>query len=186
MDDNFKVYEFYKQMQVESVILSFRGAVSQDLLSRLADSLKYKGVTGDSAIGRRVFAIFIELSQNVHLHSAEKSYSVKEDRPIGIGFLLVSETDNYYMVSSSNIVVTEETKPVMERCAYINSLNEKELKEYYKEQRRQPPRKDKPGANIGLIDMVRRSKNPLEVSLYELDDERSVFNLSVKLDKVKR
>lgn len=183
MERDFNVYAFYKQIQVNSIILSFKGAVSQDLLSRLAANLKNKSLADNTAIGRKVFGIFIELAQNVHLHSSEKSYSVKEDRPIGTGFLLVGEASDHYLISSSNMIKVEETVATLERCKYINSLNEEGLKKYYKEQRRMPQRKDKPGANIGLIDMARRSSNPIDASVYAYDDENSIITLSIKLDK---
>lgn len=170
-------------MQVNSVILSFKGAVSQDLLSRLAGSLKKKSIKDDPNIGRRVFGIFIELSQNVHLHSAEKSYSLAEDRPIGVGFLLVSEADDCYWVSSSNLIKKEKVTHVNQRCAHINGLDEEGLKAFYKEQRRAPQRTDSPGANIGLIEMVRKSGNPLDVQFFDVDSENSIITLTVKLDK---
>lgn len=183
MERDFNIYTFYKQMQVNSIILSFQGAVSQDLLSRLAANLKNKSLKENRAIGRKVFGIFIELSQNVHLHSSEKSYSIKEDKPIGTGFLLVGEADDHYLISSSNMIKVEDTIPTLERCRYINTLNPENLKKYYKEQRRMPQRKDKPGANIGLIDMARRSSNPIDASVYAFDEQNSIITLSIKLDK---
>ncbi len=185
MEKDFKVYSFYKQMQVNSVILSFKGAVSQDLLSRLAGSLKKKSLKDDPNIGRRIFSIFIELSQNVHLHSAEKSYSLAEDRPIGVGFLLVSEAEDCYWVSSSNLVKKEKVEHINNRCVHINSLDEESLKAFYKEQRRAPQRTDSPGANIGLIEMVRKSNNPLDVQFFDMDNDTSIITLTVKLNKPK-
>lgn len=183
MQADFKVYNFYKQMQVQSIILSFKGVVSQDLLSRLAASLRSKSLSHDPHIGRKVFGIFIELAQNVTLHSSEKSYSIKEGEPIGVGFLLVGESDDHYLISSSNKIENKHVETVLERSAYINSLDKEGLKEFYKEQRRQPQRENKPGANIGLIDMVKRSGNPISVHAYPFDDKDSILTVSVRLDK---
>jgi len=183
MQPDFNVYGFYQQMQQNKVILSFNGVVSQDLLSRLAASLKYKSLKDNTTIGRKIFAIFIELAQNVHLHSAEKAFSIKENRPIGIGFVLVSETPDAYIVSSSNLIVNEKRAHVIDRCNYINGLDPAGLKRFYKEQRRAPQRTESPGANIGLIDMVRKSNNPLDAQMFDYDSERSVFTLSVKINK---
>jgi hypothetical protein len=184
IDPDFNVYDFYKEMHFNKVILSFKGIVSQDLLSRLAASMKNKSLKNDPNIGRKIFAIFIELSQNVHLHSSEKSYSIHEGKPVGIGFLLVSEADDHYLVSSSNMIPNAKTEHVLKRCDYINSLDEEGLKAFYKEQRRQPQRTESPGANIGLIDMVRKSGNPIQAHIYQYNDEQSVLTISVKLTKL--
>ncbi|MCC5946667.1 MAG: SiaB family protein kinase [Bernardetiaceae bacterium] len=183
MDLDFNVHEFYEQMRRETVILSFKGVVSQDLLSRLAANLKNRSSGDSTMIGKRVFAIFIELSQNVNLHSAEKSYSIKEDKPIGIGFLLVSEAEDHYMVSSSNLADKKRAEATIERCKYINSLDKEGLKDFYKDQRRQPQRTESPGANVGLIDMVRKSNNPIQAEIYPYSEEQSFLTISVKLDK---
>jgi len=184
VDADFKVYEFYRQMHVNKVILSFKGIVSQDLLSRLAASMKNKSLKNDPNIGRKIFAIFIELSQNVHLHSIEKSFSIHEGKPVGIGFLLVSEADDHYLVSSSNMIAKAKCEHVINRCNYINSLDEEGLKAFYKDQRRQPQRTESPGANIGLIDMVRKSGNPIQAHVYDYDETQSILTISVKLNKL--
>jgi hypothetical protein len=185
MDNDFVIYDFYDQMRKHQTLLAFQGVVSQDLLSRLASSLKRKSSQEDPNIGRKIFAIFIELSQNVSLHSIEKSYSIKEDKPIGVGYLLVSEADDHFLISSSNLIENSILDHVMERCQYINSLDDDELKDYYKEQRRAPQRPDKPGANIGLIDMVRKSNNPLIGEAYPHPDypSQSFLTITVRLDK---
>ncbi len=183
MQPDFNVYTFYKQMQVQNIILSFKGVVSQDLLSRLAASLRGKSLGHDPHIGRKIFGIFIELSQNVSLHSSEKSYSIKEDQPLGVGFLLVGEADDHYLVSSSNKIANDQVEHVLGRSACLNDLNKDELKDFIKTERRKPQRDNKPGANIGLADMIKRSNNPIDVHAYPFDDKDSVLTVSVRLDK---
>jgi hypothetical protein len=185
MDENFKLYGLYDQMRAHKVILAFKGVVSQDLLSRLASSLKRRTSKDDPNIGKKVFGIFIELSQNVSLHSAEKSFSNSEDKSIGVGLILASEAEDHFLVSSCNAINNDEVESILQRCQYINSLDAEGLKDYYKKQRREPQRDNKPGANIGLIDMVRRSNNHItaDVNPHPSDANQSLITISLRLNK---
>jgi hypothetical protein len=123
------------------------------------------------------------MAQNIHHYSAEKIYSEKDQKDIGIGIIAISESDDHHVVSSGNYISSKEVENLVSRSEFINTLSDDELKEYYREQRRAPQRKDKPGANLGFIDMVRKSGNPIDVMIKKYNDELSFFILTVKINK---
>jgi hypothetical protein len=84
-------------------------------------------------------------------------------------------------LSSGNLIEGYKIEGLSERCEYINKLAPEELRDYYIKQRRRPT--GGVGANIGLIDMARRSGNPLEYQVVKIDDEFSFFALSIKVSK---
>lgn len=181
--ERFSVKSFKEQLAGHRISLAFHGMFSQDVLSLIGLSLKN---TPDSQVlSKRLFGIVIEMAQNIHHYSAEKVYSAKDQREIGIGVIAIAENDEYYIISSGNYASVKDVPNIKERCDYINKLSPDELREYYREQRKAPPRPGKPGANLGFIDMVRKSENPIEVNFKEYNDEMSFFILTVRINKKK-
>jgi len=78
---------------------------------------------------------------------------------------------------------TNKTDRLIKRSSYINQLNEQELKKYYQEQRRKPRTDGMPGANLGLIDMRRKSGHPLGVHIEKVNEKDSFFILSIRIRK---
>lgn len=181
MEQKFSMHQFYTDIRKNNISLTFQGIMSQDVLSLIGMSLKRR--PDNEVIAKRLFGIVVELAQNIYHYSASKAYSEKDQREIGVGIVTIGEDQDYYIVNSGNLVETVNTAPIIERCDYINGLDDAGLKLFHKEQRRMPQRPDKPGANIGLIELKRRSGNPLEYDVREVDDENSFLTLSIKIDK---
>jgi hypothetical protein len=180
--EHFDTFDYYKKMREDHVILAFNGIVSQEILTDIGASLKNK--TSDNVnVSRKMFAIFIELAQNIHHHSAEKVFSETEFRAVGAGIIIVREDTGHYVLTSGNAATIASAAAIKERCDFINSLEKEDLKTYYKEQRKKPQRTNSPGANIGFIDMVRKSGNPIEVAVRPMDDRISFVTISVSIDK---
>jgi len=88
------------------------------------------------------------------------------------------------VVSSGNYVSNSNLEEISQRFAEINHLSEEELKKLYKAQRKMPQRKNKPGANLGFIDMRRKSGNPIDHLFIKSDQQKIFFVLSVKVNKI--
>ncbi|KXX69948.1 hypothetical protein AVL50_13815 [Flammeovirga sp. SJP92] len=179
--EHFSVKTFKQQLAMKKISLAFQGIFSQDVLALIGKSLR--NTPESRVIAKRLFAIVIEMAQNIHHYSAEKQYSEKDGRDIGVGIVAIAEDDHHYIITSGNCIVKTEVPPLIERANYINGLSPEKLKEFYREQRKAPQREGKPGANLGFIDMVRKSGNPIEINIKEYDETRSFFILSVRVNK---
>jgi len=181
MEEKFSMHQFYTDVRKNNISLSFQGIMSQEVLSLIGLSLKRR--PDNEVIAKRLFGIVVELAQNIYHYSASKAYSEKDQREIGVGIITIGEDKLHYVVNSGNLVETGNTPPIMERCDYINSLDDVGLKQFYKQQRRMPQRPDKPGANIGLIELKRRSGNPLRYDVRQVDNTLSFLTLSIRINK---
>ncbi len=181
--EHFSVKTFKDLLFANRISLAFHGLFSQDVLTLIGHSMKK--TPDDQLLSKRLFGIVIELAQNIHHYSAQKVYSEKDKRDIGIGIVAIGETDDYHIISSGNYIVNSEVEVIRTRSEYINGLDAEALKEYYKEQRKAPQRANKPGANLGFIEMVRKSGNPIDVIIKDYDDKMSFFTLTVKINKLK-
>ncbi len=182
MNRTFSHHGFYSKLKKHSINLACQGMVSQDLLSLIGLSVKRKSVDNEVA-ARRLFAIVVELAQNIYHYSAEKAYSEKDKCLVGIGTITISENAESFTVSSGNMVENHKSDGIVQRCTYINTLNEEQLKQYYKEQRRLPKPEESKGANLGFIDLARKSGSPLKFSMTQVNDKHSFFTLSIKIKK---
>ncbi len=183
-EDRFSIKQFKERFEHHRISMAFQGILSQDILTLLGQSLR--NIPNNQVLAKRLFGLAVEMTQNIHHYSAQKVYSDKDEREIGMGIVCIGQDDETHFITSGNYIFEKDVKVVLQRSAYINSLSEEELKEYYREQRRAPQRKDKPGANLGFIEMRRKSGNPVEVEIIELGEGMSFFVLSVKINKEQR
>lgn len=185
MDENqhrqFSLKQFKETVCHHNIAISFQGILSQDILALLSQSLR--NIPNNQLLSKRLFSLAVEMTQNIHHYSAQKVYSEKDKREIGVGIVCIGQDEQYHFISSGNYIHPEDAAAVQKRSRYINTLTETELKEYYREQRRAPQRKDKPGANLGFIEMRRKSGNPVYVEILNTGDDLDFFVLSVRINK---
>lgn len=182
-EERFSIKQFKQRLEDHRISMAFQGILSQDILTLVGQSLR--NIPNNQILAKRLFGLAVEMTQNIHHYSAQKIYSEKDGRDIGMGIVCIGQDENHHFITSGNYIFMKDAKVVQERSKYINSLTEEELKVYYREQRRAPQRKDKPGANLGFIEMRRKSGNPVEVEIVDLNEEMSFFILSVKISKEK-
>lgn len=181
MEEKFSNYGFYAGFKENKLSLAFQGMISQDLLSLIGLSLRRKN--DNEMVAKRLFGLVIELAQNIYHYSTEKAYSEKDKKEVGVGIIAIGETDEHYVVCSGNRMDSRKIIPITERCDYINNLDDDGLRQYYKEQRRNPSVEDSKGAGLGLIDMVRRSGNKLIYVINDGGEQFAFLTLCVRINK---
>lgn len=130
---------------------------------------------------KKLFKIFIELSQNVSNYS-EDYHMVNNVQRIGVGELVLKEEESAYTFTTTNQVKKTDAEILAERCELINKSDQLRLRELKREQRLNSPG-EKFGARIGLIQAVMLSKNKLEYKIRNINEKFSYFSLTVKIDK---
>jgi hypothetical protein len=161
-------------------ILSYKGPFYIELISVFGTNIRR---LDDSFINARkkLFKIFIELSQNVSNYS-EDFHMVNNIQRIGVGELNVLENSEKYFFSTKNQVKSSDAEILAERCKLINASEYTKLRDLKREQRLNSPG-EKFGARIGLIQAVMLSKNTLDYDVENINNDFSFFTLTVKIDK---
>ncbi|TAG05245.1 MAG: hypothetical protein EAZ44_03680 [Cytophagia bacterium] len=178
--ESLSLSKYLRDMSQQNVILTFKGTISQEILADVGINLRSR--LGSFHTGKRIFAIFVELAQNIYHHSAQKEFSASKGRPAGVGMLAIQDSNDHFILSSGNLIENYKVEGLKERCQFINQMTSEELRTYYMQQRKRPT--GGVGANIGLIDMARRSKNPLQYDIQDVDDDTSFFALSITVNKI--
>ncbi|MCS6968342.1 MAG: SiaB family protein kinase [Cytophagales bacterium] len=180
-EQSFSIYEFYRRLKVHHLSLVAQGIMSQDLLSLIALSIKRR--PDNEVIARRLFALVVELAQNILHYSAVKEFSAKDQREVGVGIVAIGESDTHYLVASGNVAQPENAAYVARHCDYINQLDPDELREYYRQQRRLPVKEGSVGGSIGLIEIVRKSGQPLSYEIIPIEDDKVFLIFVAKVNK---
>ena len=71
------------------------------------------------------------------------------------------------------------------RIDKVNSLTREELRRFYREILDNEQISDKGGADLGMIDMARKSGEKLSYNFEKIDNDLSFFDLLVKVAKKK-
>lgn len=174
-----KYYQYKQNYDEEGVIFSFSGYVSEDILFALGDALKKKLVieeTDNNTI-KRVFSVFIEQVQNIIRYSTEQISGMAEDKLLELssGIIIVGAENEHFYVGCGNTVSNVDATDLRERLEVIKNLDKDELRAYYREKLREEADVDSKGANLGLLEIARRSSEPIEFDFMKIDAEKSFF-----------
>lgn len=165
-------------------VLSYHGPINIDLVSFMANYMK-EVVNAEEGVVKRLFKVFIELTQNVSFYSAQTKKGIKtaDDVNRGVGWFLIDENELDFTIVTGNMIMAEHGHVLQKNCDEINMLEEEELRDLKRKTRSQAGIKDV-GAHIGLIHTGLISGNPLNIEISPIDEFHSFFKISVKIDKI--
>lgn len=178
----------YRKMIIENkIIFSFEGKMSQKTLIALVEALKEKLMgQNDSSdkmhyLVRKIYAIYVELAQNIQNHSYEKV--LFDEQEVGTGIIVIREDEKCYTIASGNSMLKSDAEKLNGYSNILNNLGVGDLKKMYKEKLRITRKEGVRGAGIGLIDIIRKSRNPLKLEMYETGEKTMFVTLSAELAK---
>lgn len=172
----------YALLSSDHVLLEHDGLVDKEVLletlSKIETILDESGA--DKLCKRKIVNIAIETLQNLQLHSFPLEQSSYPDlKPL---FRMGMENENV-IITIGNLVANDERTVLEDKLVKINSLNNEEIKFLYGVIMKQTVVKfsTKGGAGLGLIDMKKKSGNPLEYLFQEIDDDVCYFSLKISV-----
>lgn len=174
------VYQQYKSIKDSRVLVLFKGAVTQEVLAEFGSMIR-TSLSYESKL-KKIFAVFIELAQNIFHYSDERIANPKGEDS-GIGIVLIDEQKDMYILRSGNVVYNEKMEKLKEKFNHINSLDKDGLKSYYQKLIKQQRPDDSKGAGLGFVDIARKSDGPLKFEFEKIDDRTSFLTISIIFNK---
>lgn len=172
-------YQYKRYFYNDGVIFSFSGPISEGILFALGDALKTKLSFEDTDANtiKRVFSVFVEQVQNIIRYSIERVDSIKEDAMYALrsGIIIVGVLEGRFYVGCGNIVRSDDVPDLRERLEILQKLNKDELRAYYREKLKEEVNSWDKNANLGLIEIARRSSTPIEFDFLDIDEEKAFF-----------
>ena len=181
------IFELYKNMERNNIILSFKGAITSELLSSVLQIMESKMDDLEESLKtrRKVFNVLVECLQNLyhHIDDFEVEGSPEEVAKMKSAVFMISRNEGYYNVVTGNFLLSENVDKLTERITMINSFNREELKDYYKSVLNNGEMSAKGGGGLGFIDIAKKSGEKLDYSFSKVDDIYSFFTLIVKIEQ---
>jgi hypothetical protein len=181
------IYNLYKTMEQENILLSFKGVVTSDLLTSVLQIMETKMDYMDESpkTKKKVFNVLVECLQNLYHHIDVNDENAEEQRKLiekkSALFLIAKEAD-YFQIRTGNYVDKASAHELSEKLEKINGMDKDQLKQYYQEVLSSGTLSEKGTAGLGMIDIARKSGNKLEYQLLDINDKTSFFCLNVKID----
>ena len=178
------VYNFYRRMEDEHVILSFKGEFSAELLTSILHIMESKMIelSIPMQMKKRVFNVLVECFQNLYHHIDKNSPDKILAASKSSALVMVKYVDQKIMILTGNYIPKDSTEELKRKLILVNELDEKELRELYQQRLLNNSVSQKGTAGLGIIDIARKSKNELGYEFIKVNDAYSFFCLSIVIN----
>ena len=173
--------DFFDYIVQDNIQISYSGPFDSLILSILANNIE-NNISASPVVIKKLYKIFIELTQNITLYSLEREKDVNKKTEIGYGAIILKEFEDYFMLISGNVASKLDIDAIVNRNNTINSLSREQLREYKRQQRKLASSR-KGGGNIGLIQVALTAENLLDFKTVYINDDEYYYLLSVKVNK---
>lgn len=175
-EQGFDFFNYYSLLSKEKIILSYKGPITSVLLSEFGKDVRYK-LQENKRVGKKVFSIFMEVTQNILYYSKEVNHFGNNDK---VGTIVVVELKDHIKILSGNLITKKSIDPLLQKFEAIQTLDREALREYKRELRDAPSEEESRGAGIGLVQIALVS-DELEASIRNMGDDFAFFALAIKV-----
>ncbi|MBN4072908.1 SiaB family protein kinase [Crocinitomix catalasitica] len=169
--------KLYHQLADRKILLVRKGDFSHTQvvpLFKLIEANITKLKSG-SDFNKKSIYLLIEILQNISKHGYEE-YGKTE------GIFTISEYGNFHQISSGNYVDTGQVAKIEERMSELAEMNLATLRRNYKKALFNFDHDSKKGgAGLGLIEMFKVSREPVQYSFEEVNKKLSFFSLTITI-----
>jgi hypothetical protein len=177
IDEMLFVSQARSMMNESRLMLSYRGEMSPEIVMALLNLTENKlnQTDTDNSLKTKVFCVMVECLQNITQHSEKEQHKKAS-------MFMIGQSDKGYQIYSGNVIKSAEVKELEEKILKINTLSGDELKEFYKYWMNTESSSQENGFGLGLIDIARKTGNPLEFDFNPIDNDHSFFSLKTLVD----
>jgi len=166
--------KFHRKMLDYGIFMIQKGDFSHSSILPVLDILETNLplLLKDSPKKKEIYHVLVEMLQNISKFAMDKSG--KKD-----GIFLIRRKDNHFVISAGNYVDPEHIKSLTTQIDLLNSLDKKQQKEKFLNALKiMESSVDEVGARIELINIARRSKEPIQYQFKETNQKLIFFTIS--------
>lgn len=177
----FDIYSFYRKMEHNDIMLSFKGDVTAEMLTSMLQIMETKldNLGEPAKMKRKVYNVLVECLQNLYHHRDEMKRTGIDEESAAI--FMIGKNNNGYNIVTGNYILSERVDKLKSRIDHVNTLDRDGLKTLYKEVLNNDERSDKGGGGLGIIDIARKSGQNLVYDFMEVDNKYSFFSLYINI-----
>ncbi len=178
------LYDIYRNMEKEEIILSFKGDVTKELLSSVYQIMEMRIENDNEDIRRKkkFYSVLVECLQNMYHHMESLQIAngdLGSEYAGGAIFIIAKGREGSYRVYTGNFILNANAELLKGKIDRINAMNPVELKAHYLETLGSTELSDKGGAGLGMIEIARKSGGRMQYDFEKISDVLSFFTLSV-------
>ncbi|MBL4716201.1 MAG: SiaB family protein kinase [Bacteroidia bacterium] len=175
------VHDLHKKMLKNNLLLIYEGKFSQmiiDSVMRITDE-KFDNVGETKKVKKLVNHVMVECLQNICIHGEKEDI----DNNNSSSLLLIAMNGKDYIITTGNPINNSKIVSLKEMISKINNSTEEELKALFQIAITDTAFSEKGTAGLGLITIVRKTKNKLLYDFKRLSDDYSFFTLQTKIPR---
>ncbi|MCB0764693.1 MAG: SiaB family protein kinase [Flavobacteriales bacterium] len=182
-----RIHDLYDELERQRVMLSFKGGLTEDLVTALLGLVEHKMdlIEADPKARKRVFNVVMECLQNLYHHNTHvkpgSEAAGESGNPHGV--VMIAQSEKGYSVLTGNFMAGGDVERLKAHLDRINSLEPEGLREFYKETLADGRYSSNGGGGLGMIDIARKSGGKLEYGFVPYDEDNAFFSLNVNVTK---
>jgi hypothetical protein len=177
--------EYRKMLADNHISVIYSGPMWMGGIKGIGEWLQRRLDFGDIPISssRAIFSVFIEQMTNMMNYSAEsETYASPDGDSIeaSMGTFIFGIQDKQFFIQCGNVVSNKSAEILKERIDYLNTLDKKQIRQYFKEQSRaDDTNPESKGAGLGLIVIAQRATSAIEYAFTPYGEDTSFFTMYV-------
>jgi len=173
------IYDYYDKMEEQKIMLSFKGDLSNDLITSIVEVVEEKMDKFQSELKtkKKVINVLVECLQNLYHHNLDKA----DGAETAIMVCIAKNADGY-SVFTGNSIHKSNIGGLKAKLDEISNLSREEIRKLYQAKLADGGFSAKGGGGLGIIDIARKSKSKLEYGFAPIDESNSFFSLNVNIN----
>jgi Family of unknown function (DUF6272) len=165
---------YHKKMMDEEILLVHKGDFSHESILTILNIIQknLREEVKKSGAFRKIYHILVELIQNIGRH-CYKEDGIKE------GIFLLGKKSDGFVINTGNFIETSKVEGLKEKLDSLTGYDMAELKALYRKTLVEGRLSEKGGAGIGMIDIFKTSKEPMQYKFTRIDDKKTFYAVSV-------
>ncbi|KPA18151.1 hypothetical protein MHK_001614 [Candidatus Magnetomorum sp. HK-1] len=176
------LFKYTSQFAQKGVFLCYSGPTSHEVLVSTGNTLKQFLISNNIYKKKHycIFSIYVELFENIIRYGVDCFHSeiVSNHSCCPYGIISVSTDGNQFTIQSGNIITYKQGKKLNPYLYSINLMDPQMIRDFYREKRKHKCEPDCKGAGLGLIEIVRKSSQPISFSFEKIDDTFLFYTLT--------
>lgn len=172
------VVSLFKGINKGDLEYIYKGEVTPTVVTNILDLAKLNlQDISLKPISSRIYFILGEGLQNISRHQDKLENGYPAD-----SIILISKKPSSYIITTGNLIKRNRKEELIEKLEKINSMTMSELRDFARYIRKNYTLNEKGGANLGLVEMAKRSGSELIYGFNNYGDKYSYFYFSIELD----
>ena len=170
---------WYESLQSNNILFMFKGDFNQELVNSIVKVVNGLSDLSDEnmLVRNRMTAAIIECLQNICRHGE----SADGDSLLKPGIILLRKTEDYFVLDIGNSLMTKRVSQLQAYIDKVNGMSDEDLRTFHKDVLVKTELFGKFGADLGLINVARKSKRGFKYHFKKISDHYSFFSLEVAI-----